>query len=161
MPADPTLRPASVLETRVPPPLVLLACGGLAWGLAQVPAARFAFPGATALAIALVLAGLALNLVPKLAFDRAGTTVNPLRPERAARLVRTGLHRWSRNPMYLGHAVILLGIALALRNAFAFVAVPVYALYVTRFQILPEERALLARFGREYEDYRRRVRRWL
>lgn len=145
----------------MPPPLVMLACAGLAWGLAQVEAYRFGLPGAGAVGTALVLAGIMLNLLPKLAFARAGTTVNPLQPDRTTRLVRSGLHRWSRNPMYLGHAVILLGIALALRNALAFTALPVYVLYVSRFQILPEERALLARFGGEYADYCRHVRRWI
>lgn len=149
------------LETRIPPPLVMLACGGLAWLGAQVPATRFDLPGAMATGIVLALAGLALNLLPKLAFGRAGTTVNPLHPGRSAALVTTGLHRFSRNPMYLGHSAILAGLALALGNALAFAAVPAYAGYITRFQIRPEERALHARFGEAYAAYLRRVPRWL
>lgn len=137
-------------------------CGVIAWGLSTaLPAGRFALPHATAVGSVVVLAGIALNLAPKWTFRRAGTTVNPLRPQDSVRLVQTGLHRWSRNPMYLGHAAILLGAAIALENVIAFAAVPAYMLYVGRFQILPEERALQARFGRTYADYCRRVRRWL
>ncbi|MBD9369535.1 isoprenylcysteine carboxylmethyltransferase family protein [Xanthomonas sp. XNM01] len=151
------------LEARIPPPLVLLACAALAWLLSCVAAAAAvsASAGLTWSAIAAVAAGLALNLLPKLAFRRAGTTVNPLAPERSTQLVVHGLHRWSRNPMYLGHALILVGIALLLRNAVALTAVPLYVACVTRFQIVPEERALRARFGRRYVDYAARVRRWL
>lgn len=161
MPGRSTPREASPLETRIPPPLVLLACGGLAWALSQVAATRWLLPGAIAMGTALVLLGVAFNVVPKLAFRRAGTTVNPLRPGRTVQLVCSGLHRRSRNPMYLGHALILLGLALALRNASALLAVPAYMLYITRYQVVPEERALLERFGREYERYRSQVRRWL
>jgi protein-S-isoprenylcysteine O-methyltransferase Ste14 len=137
-------------------------CGAIAWGLsAAFPGGNLALPGSSAIGVALLLAGIALNAAPKRQFRRAGTTVNPMRPGNSTQLVQSGLHRWSRNPMYLGHAVILLGAAMLLANAFAFVAMPLYVFYVTRFQIVPEERALQARFGQAYRDYRRRVRRWL
>lgn len=136
--------------------------GAAAWGVAQAwPAASFAFSARPWLAAPLAAAGLLLNLLPKLAFGKAGTTVNPLRPHASRALVASGLHRWSRNPMYLGHAVLLLAWAVWLRHPAAFVAVPAYMAWVTRFQILPEERALAATFGQAYLDYRRRVRRWL
>ncbi|HBK45350.1 MAG TPA: isoprenylcysteine carboxylmethyltransferase family protein [Xanthomonadaceae bacterium] len=137
-------------------------CGAIAWGLAAAfPGGHLVLPHRTALGVAVLLAGIVLNVAPKRHFRRAGTTVDPMRPRNSTRLVQSGLHRWSRNPMYLGHAVILLGAAILLANALAFAAVPVYVLYVTRFQILPEERALQVRFGQDYRDYRRRVRRWL
>ncbi|MFT4247786.1 MAG: isoprenylcysteine carboxylmethyltransferase family protein [Pseudomonas sp.] len=87
--------------------------------------------------------------------------MNPLRPQASTQLVESGLHRFSRNPMYLGHAVIVLGVAVLLHAALALASVPVYMAYVTRFQIIPEERALRDRFGAAYIDYCARVRRWL
>lgn len=163
----PTPRPGSrvgshVLENRVPPPVVMTLCGGLGWLLAaSLSGLDVALPAATPCGWAAIVLGLALNLAPKRHFHRAGTTVNPLRPDASTALVQSGLHRISRNPMYLGHAVILLGVAVVLGNAAALGAVPLYMAYVTRFQILPEERALQARFGAGYLDYARRVRRWL
>ncbi len=148
---------------------MLLACATLAWMLSRAAPAATALPASTILAasaltaagIAVIAAGLALNLVPKLAFRRAGTTVNPMAPERSTQLIVHGLHRWSRNPMYLGHAVLLVGVALLLRNAAALVPALLYVAYISRFQIVPEERALCARFGQPYADYCARVRRWL
>lgn len=137
-------------------------CGALAWGLVRVvPAGGLGMPALPALGWLLVAAGIALNALPKRHFRRAGTTVNPLRPQASTQLVESGLHRFSRNPMYLGHAVILLGVAVLLHDALALVAVPAYMAYVTRFQIVPEERALRERFGTRYLRYCARVRRWL
>lgn len=136
--------------------------GAIAWVATRLwPQGTCALPWHGVIAAALAVAGLVLNIAPKSRFRRAGTTVNPLRPYAAATLVRSGLYRWSRNPMYLGHAVILLAWAVQLRHVAAFLAVPAYVLYVGRFQIRAEERALLARFGSEYVEYCRRVRRWL
>ena len=112
-------------------------------------------------AFSLAALGLLLNLWPKLAFGRAGTTVNPLRPASSRVLVTTGLHRLSRNPMYLGHELLLVACACWLRHPAALVGVPLYMVYVTRCQILSEERALAATFGAAYDAYRARVRRWL
>lgn len=106
------------------------------------------------------LVGLALNLWPKLAFKRAGTTVNPLRPATSTQLVTGGVYRYTRNPMYLGHALMLCGWTVYLGHGLAYVLVPLFVAYVTRFQIQPEERALAQRFV-DYAAYCRQVRRWL
>ena len=108
----------------------------------------------------LILGGAALNIAPKRRFRRAGTTVNPLRPQSGSALVQPGLHALSRNPMYLGHATLLFGVALLLGNAAAFAAVPLYVAGVARFQIVPEEWALRAKFGTACIGYCRWVRRW-
>ena len=150
------------LETRVPPPIILLIAACLMWGLARLsPGLRLAWPGAGWLGAALAVIGLALNGAPKWWFGRAGTTVNPLRPQAARQLVVTGPYRFSRNPMYLGHALLLLAWASSLGHPFALAGVVFYMAWVTRFQIRPEERALAERFPDAYRDYRRRVRRWL
>ena len=138
--------------------------GAVAWGLAQVwPSSLIALPSSLRLTMvaALAVLGLLLNLLPKLAFGRAGTTVNPLRPASSRALVTSGLHGVSRNPMYLGHALLLVAWACWLRHPAALIGAPLYMAYVTRYQILPEEWALSAMFGAAYDAYRARVRRWL
>ena len=150
------------LETKIPPPAVMLLLGCFAWlGARLFPSLSFAFIGQPVAALALVLGGVALNLGPKLAFARAGTTVNPLKPASSSQLVTSGIYRYTRNPMYLGHAVMLLGWASYLGNAAALVAVPAYVLYVSRFQIQPEERHLSTRFPERYAAFSRQTRRWL
>ena len=150
------------LETKIPPPIVMALLGAAVYGVAPLlPGFSFEFALRAYLAIALILAGLALNLLPGLAFLRAGTTFNPLRPDAATSLVTSGIYRHTRNPMYLGDSVILLGWALYLGNAAAFVAVPAFMLYITRFQIQPEERHLSARFPEAYASFRKRTPRWL
>ena len=150
------------LETKIPPPVVMVLLGVLAWaGGRYLPALSFRLPFNTAIAVAIAAAGLVLNGFPKLAFGRAGTTVNPLRPGSASRLVTSGVYRYSRNPMYLGHAVILLGRAIYLHNVVSFVALPAFVLYISRFQIGPEERHLYARFADEYTAFCRKSPRWL
>jgi protein-S-isoprenylcysteine O-methyltransferase Ste14 len=142
--------------------VVMVLLGIAAWTVAQrLPAASFEFPLRTFFGAAMVCAGLALNILPKRAFRRAGTTVNPVRPVLATSLVTSGVYRYTRNPMYLGHCVILSGWAAWLHNAAALLVVPAFVLYITRFQILPEERHLSARFPDTYPAFRRRVARWL
>lgn len=152
------------LDHKIPPPVVGLACAGLAWLLAGVaPALALHWPGRVALAVALLLAfmGLALELWGLWVFRRHRTTPNPLAPERARTVVQSGPFRCTRNPMYVGVALQLLAWCVYLRNPLALLALAVFVAYITRFQILPEERALAQRFGEPYRDYQRRVRRWL
>ncbi|MCC4597079.1 isoprenylcysteine carboxylmethyltransferase family protein [Xanthomonas campestris pv. phormiicola] len=150
------------MRLRVPPPLIVVAGALCAWGAAHAwPAATLLLTGQRPLGAAVIVAGVIANVVPKLHFRRAGTTVNPLHPQRASALVQSGLHRYSRNPMYLGHALILLGWMLCLGHPAAGLALALYLLYVGRVQIPREEAALRERFGAEYAQYCRRVRRWL
>ncbi|PZS93746.1 methyltransferase family protein [Stenotrophomonas maltophilia] len=150
------------LETRIPPPLVMLLCAGIGWlGSRLWPDAVLPLPMPALMAGGVMAIGVALNLLPKLAFQRARTTVNPLRPSASSVLVMHGVYRYTRNPMYLGQATILAGAMLYLQNAIALLAVPLFVLYITWLQIMPEERALLARFPEVYPLFRQRVRRWL
>lgn len=153
---------ATVLDAKIPPPLVMLATGAAMWAAA---AARllpdFALPLRPSLAAGLAVLALAIELAAAWRFLRLRTTVNPLAPERATRLVVDGLNRCSRNPMYLGQALLLLAWGVWLAHPLAFALIAIYPAWITRFQILPEERALAARFGADYAAYRARVRRWL
>jgi len=81
-------------------------------------------------------------------------------PSKASSLVTTGIYGYTRNPMYLGGLVMLSAGALVLAKLSAWFFLPLFVMYLTRFQIIPEERVLRARFGAEFDDYTRRVRRW-
>jgi protein-S-isoprenylcysteine O-methyltransferase Ste14 len=154
-------RPA-ILDTRIPPPVVMVSVGALMWIVARfTPQLAFDFSLQRPLCLALAVGGLSCELLPALRFLRARTTVNPLRPQHASQLVTGGLNRYSRNPMYLGQLMLLVAWAVFLGHVLSAGLPLLFALYITRFQILPEERALEARFGDYYANYRARVRRWL
>lgn len=124
------------LETRVPPPLVMLLCaaiGGL--GSRWQSGGELQLPMPELLAGLVMAFGVVVNLLPKLAFRRIGTTVNPLRPTTSSALVTHGVYRYTRNPMYLGQATVLAGAMLYLQNFAALLAVPLFVLYITRWQI--------------------------
>lgn len=151
-----------LLEHRIPPPLVAALFGAAMWVLARVvPGLALALPiriGATA---AIFLVGAVFCLAGVASFRRARTTVNPLKPEQASALVSSGVYRWSRNPMYVGFALFLVAWAAWLASPWTLLGVAGFVLYMNRFQIGPEERALAALFGDEFRRYCARVRRWL
>jgi protein-S-isoprenylcysteine O-methyltransferase Ste14 len=95
------------------------------------------------------------------AFRRAQTTITPLKPETASSLVSTGIYGFTRNPMYLGLLTVLIGWAVYLAAPFALFGPLFFWLYIGRFQIVPEERALSALFGDRFTQYTAKVRRWL
>jgi len=154
--------PMPALELKIPPLVVLALVAGLMWlGARAVPAADFPLPARRAIALALVTTGVGIAVAGVVAFRRVKTTVNPLSPEAASALVVSGIYRLTRNPMYLGALVVLLGWAAFLANALALILAGTFVLYLNRFQIAPEEKALAARFGPAFGDYRATVRRWL
>lgn len=114
-----------------------------------------------AAALALLVVGQAISIGGMRSFRKAKTTMNPFKPDTASALVSDGMYRFTRNPMYLGLLVTLLGRAAFLRQPLVLVFLPFFVLYITRFQIKPEERVLSSRFGDDYADYMAKVRRWL
>jgi protein-S-isoprenylcysteine O-methyltransferase Ste14 len=152
----------NLLELKIPPPVVALLSAMLAWWLARnLPEYVLQMPWRVPLAAVLVLAGSTLELWGLWAVHRARTTFNPLAPQRTVAIVRSGPYRFTRNPMYLGLACTLSGVAVWLAHPLALLAPAIFVAWVTRFQIVPEERVLGAAFGAPYADYLRQVRRWL
>ena len=109
----------------------------------------------------IVLAGALTSLLGVVSFRRAGTTVNPMTPESSSSLVVSGIYKLTRNPMYLGFLLALLGWTIFLSNVPALLCLPAFILYMNRFQIAPEERALAALFGQVFTAYKENTRRWL
>lgn len=107
----------------------------------------------------LLLAGVALGLAAMRALAGAGTSPVPHRPSRA--LVARGAYGISRNPIYLGMALLLAGVAVLARSGWHLVMLVVFVIGIDRLQIRREERYLEARFGEEFRAYGSRVRRWI
>lgn len=157
-------RPASLhpLALRIPPLVVLAVVAGLMWLATRVaPATDFPFPARQAIALGLAAVGVSVAVAGVVSFRLAKTTVNPLTPETASSLVVSGIYRLSRNPMYLGALLVLIGWAVFLANALTFIVAITFVLYLNRFQIIPEEKALTTRFGPEFAAYCAKVRRWI
>lgn len=150
------------LELKVPPVAVVLCIGALMWLASwSLPIFGFTIPARHFIALSMAVAGLVIGAFGVVSFMRARTTVNPLKPDSASSLVRSGIYRVTRNPMYLGLLLILLGWAILLANVLAFILLPAFILYMNRFQIEPEERALASLFRQEFVSYKSCVRRWL
>ena len=150
------------LELRVPPAAVALPIGALMWLVSWTsPEFGFALPGRDFIAVSLAVAGAVVCAIGVASFVQARTTVNPMKPESSSTLVVSGIYKVTRNPMYLGFLLALAGWAFFLSNVLAFLVLPGFVLYMNRFQIEPEERALESRFGDEFVRYASRVRRWL
>ena len=150
------------LELRIPPPIVGLIIAGGMWTVAHLPPI-VQFPRLGRLSVALVLGviGVAVAVGGVISFRRAATTVSPLKPETSAALVSTGVYSFTRNPMYLGMALALVAWAVYLSSVWSLLGPVLFALYITRFQIVPEERVLDRLFGGSFAAYKKRVRRWL
>ncbi|HEY3588061.1 MAG TPA: isoprenylcysteine carboxylmethyltransferase family protein [Myxococcaceae bacterium] len=154
--------PRHPLETRVPPPVVALVVALAMWAANQlVPGTST--PGVVRTVVSGVLFALAILVAWSgiRTFARLRTSIDPHHPEKATTLVTGGIFRLSRNPMYLSMVLALLGWAARLGRVWLVLGPVAFVLFVTRFQIRPEERALAEKFGAEYENYRRRTRRWL
>lgn len=146
----------------VPPPLVLLIAATLMWGVTRmVEGGRVQFPLQLPLAALLFVAGAALMAAAALAFLRARTTINPMRPSDASRLLTEGVFRYSRNPIYLADALLLAGVGVWLGSPWNIILLAGFVWYIDRIQIRAEERALRKRFGRPYRRYCEEVRRWI
>jgi protein-S-isoprenylcysteine O-methyltransferase Ste14 len=150
------------LEHRIPPPVVAAVIAFGMWHLATLlPAVAVAVNLRLAAATAVGLIGIAIDVVCAIAFWRARTTVNPLRPANTQTLVTDGLYRFSRNPMYVGQLLVLLAWAIYLASPLSLAGPVAFILFINRFQIEPEEKVLASRFGDAYARYRAATRRWL
>jgi protein-S-isoprenylcysteine O-methyltransferase Ste14 len=150
------------LELKIPPPLVALFLAVL---MRLIPALAGSVAVQLGLrlgvALALLCLGQSIAVSGVVAFRRARTTLNPIKASSASALVNSGVYRFTRNPMYLGLLLALFAWAVLLANPLALLVLPVYVLYINRFQIIPEERVLATLFGTEYSAYKGSVRRWL
>lgn len=157
-----TNRFLSALELKMSPVMMTIALALLMWFLArQTEGFRLASELRLTASLLLLGSGAAIGFAGIRAFRRARTTVNPWRPHNSSELVVSGIYRLTRNPMYLGLLLALLGWGLYLANIYTLLLAFTFVPYMNRFQIQPEERALEQAFGPDFLNYCRRVRRWL
>ncbi|ABE56213.1 Isoprenylcysteine carboxyl methyltransferase [Shewanella denitrificans OS217] len=153
---------APSLELKVPPVAVMLLVALMMWLVSLItPVIALTFFVRLFIGAMFAVAGIAVALAGVISFMQAHTTVNPTTPNSASNLVDSGIYRFTRNPMYLGLLSMLLGWAVFLASPLALTGTVVFILYMNRFQIKPEEKALLNVFGEAFLQYQAKVRRWL
>lgn len=153
---------AMTLELKLHPPVVATIVAALMWALdAVIPLIEFAVPWRRVSVAALLLAGIACALAGLISFRQARTTIDPHAPHKTSSLVERGVYRYTRNPMYLGMLAVLAAWSMHLASLSSLAGLPLFVWYLTRFQILPEERILRSKFGDAFDRYVKSVRRWL
>jgi len=151
-----------MLKLKVPPPIYMLLMAVLMWGLDKYfPIHDLESSLGVKLGVLLIITALIVDLKSLLQFFRGHTTINPIHPEKSRTLITTGMYQYSRNPMYLGLLFLLTGWGFILASASPLIMLPVFVVIITRQQILPEEQVLEQKFGQQYRDYKKSVKRWL
>ena len=152
----------SELETKVPPPLLGAATALFMWLLAQV-LPTLTMPSTKINTVGLVIMGIGfcIDLLALTQFLKLKTSFDPTKPHKASTVVTHGLYKYSRNPMYLGLLIVLLGWGLFLGNLASLACLFIFVPLITHLQVLPEERILKEKFGDDYERYKSNVRRWI
>ncbi|WP_162886306.1 methyltransferase family protein [Streptococcus chenjunshii] len=150
----------SFLELKIPPLLLCLITGLLMKILASFWP-FFQFSVQPFFVFLFAAAGSFIIFLASHQFNKQQASVNPLQPMKTAVLARRGIYRFSRNPMYLGMTVLLFAWGIYLQAVSGFLGVLLFVLYLTQFQIKPEERFLFKKFGPLYQDYCQQTRRWL
>lgn len=149
------------LKLKIPPAVVFLICIGIVWGIDYLLPPIFDISISDWIIWTLLSLGALTGVLGVIQFAIQSTSVNPHKPEHASALVTSGVYRLSRNPMYLGMLIILLAAVLKLGNPVGLLVLPLYVLYMNRFQIIPEEQVMVEKFGKEFTTYCNNVRRWI
>ncbi len=126
-----------------------------------LPSLSYTFQYSLFASIFIFAIAMVVGLLAVYCFRQHKTTVDPSAPEKASQVVDTGIYAYSRNPMYLALVLVLISVAVYRQNVINFSVIPLFILYITKYQILPEERALTSLFGEEFKAYCLKVNRWL
>jgi protein-S-isoprenylcysteine O-methyltransferase Ste14 len=156
------MRNIQSLETKIPPPVVAMAAGGIMKLYAHT--AQISIDTSPILAevgIRLIQLSAVIAILAFASFAIARTTINPLAPSRASVLVTGGIFRITRNPMCLSLLLLLIAYAVRLGSWVEWLGPALFAAYITRLQIIPEERILAVKFGAAFLAYMRQTRRWI
>ncbi len=148
------------LALKVPPLIVAITTALLMWLTALwLPQQNWEFRWW--LFSLLMLMGGGVGLSGVLQFRSSKTSVSPTNPNKAETLVTKGIYQYTRNPMYLGMAIMLGAVACLLSNIVTLIWMIFYMIYITEFQIKPEEKILIEKFGNDFKSYMNSVRRWI
>lgn len=150
------------MKLKVPPPLVLLLAAFAAYFISRFfPVLYLPLPFVYTVLSFFVVTGFLIIVRAAISFRHFKTTIHPHKPSTTSAIVTNGLFAVSRNPMYLGMLLMLIGFCYFLSALSSFIMVPLFVFYITAFQIKPEEVMLEAKFGDVYSHYKQSVRRWL
>lgn len=148
------------LELKVPPVIVFLVSVFLVW-LINWLSFGFSLGNYSYVAKTFYCIGALSGFLGMVSFYKMKTTVDPSEPQKASKLVTFGVYRFTRNPMYLGMLIILIGWAIRLGNPLGIIGIVLFIWYMNTYQIKPEERVLEEKFGMDYKNYKLRTRRWI
>lgn len=143
----------------IPPVILLLTilCGiGLHYWM---PLAKVLGESWDKVGVSLIVLGILVVIGPATAFRRAATTIKPFHDSSA--LVVSGLYRYTRNPMYVGMVIVLIGVAVLLGDLSPFIMPFVFVPVLTVRVIRHEEQMLEECFGDDYREFMKTVRRWI
>ena len=149
-----------MMNNKIPPPIVTLICALIIY-FSSLFFPSYTFPLFNALSILILGSGLLLIFFAVKSFKKAQTTINPLQSDLASFLVTEGVFKYSRNPMYLGMLFILIFISLRFNLIGGSLVALGFVIYITKYQIVPEEIAMVKLFNDKFIAYKSRVRRWL
>ena len=148
------------MRNKIPPPIISLFFG-LCIYFSKDYFFSFEYKFLDTLSYISYLMGLCILILAVNSFKKQNTTVNPIKIENASSLVTSGIFEYSRNPMYLGMAIILFGLALMFNVIGGTLFTVLFAIYITKFQIRPEEEVMERLFGEDFLQYKQNVRMWL
>ena len=147
-------------KRKIVPPVYLLGTLILMWLLQRfVPIYHYVQPPLAYAGIIAIFFGIMMTAISAGVFLKVETGLEPF--DEAKVLVTSGFYRYTRNPMYMGMFLILLGVAFMLGSLSALLPIPVFALIIHNNFVLGEERFCEAAFGQAYLDYKSNVRRWI
>ena len=148
------------MNTKIPPPIVT-ATFGLIIYFSKSFTPVYSFENSNMISVIFLLFGLGIFSAAVQSFKKHKTTINPLSPDKASSLVNSGIFSYSRNPMYLGMLLILLAVSFKFNISGGLFISFLFKIYITRFQIIPEEKAMAKLFGEEFITYKNQTRRWI
>jgi len=149
-----------MIQNKIPPPIVTLFFG-LCIYFSRDYFLSYEYKLLDILSYICYFIGLCILILAVNSFKKQSTTVNPIKIENASSLVTSGVFEYSRNPMYLGMALILLGLALMFNIIGGILFTLLFTIYITKFQIKPEEEVMERLFGEDFLKYKLNVRMWL
>ena len=148
------------MKTKIPPPIIAFSCIVLNY-LSTYLINPIKFPSTEIIGGLIFLVGLVTAMLAIIVFKKNKTTVNPMNPEETSTLVTTGIFSLTRNPMYLGLFFVICSTILFFGSWSGIIILFFFVWYINKFQIIPEEEVMEKLFGKEYNEYRQNVRRWI
>ena len=148
------------MKTKIPPPILAILMIGLVY-LSSLLIKSLNFDYQASLSVLLIIIGLACALPYFRLFARYKTTISPFAPSETAVLLTEGMYRYLRNPMYLGLLLTIIAASIWFGTWLGIVISTIFVLLINFLQIIPEDEVLLEIFGEEYQEYKKKVRRWI